>query len=149
MYIYDEVKNKTWKLVTYGVSSWIYLVYDQFWDNYHRFNSSCIYTVFYLIFSEPFAKIAARKFARQLQKIGFDVRFSNFKVVNVLGTCSLPFKIKVADFARKYPREVRLVIVTFSYAYIILGEIILSCCRQKFKLYGQLNVHFFIVWNFI
>lgn len=56
--------------------------------------------------SEPFAKIAARKFARQLQKIGFDVRFCNFKVVNVLGTCSLPFKIKVADFSRKYPREV-------------------------------------------
>lgn len=56
--------------------------------------------------SEPYAKIAARKFARQLQKIGFDVKFSNFKIVNVLGTCSLPFKIKVADFARKYPREV-------------------------------------------
>lgn len=103
-----------------------------------------IYCFLFDIYSEPFAKIAARKFARQLQKIGFDVRFSNFKVVNVLGTCSLPFKIKVADFARKYPREVRLVIVIFSYAYIILGEIILSCCRQTFKLYGQLNVHFFI-----
>ncbi|CAC5407581.1 TBP [Mytilus coruscus] len=56
--------------------------------------------------SEPYAKIAARKFARQLQRIGFDVKFSNFKVVNVLGTCSMPFKIKVADMARKYPREV-------------------------------------------
>lgn len=56
--------------------------------------------------SEIYAKVAARKFARQLQKIGFDVRFCKFKVVNVLGTCSLPFKIKVADFARKYPKEV-------------------------------------------
>jgi len=29
------------------------------------------------------------------------VKFSSFKIVNVLGTCSLPFGIKLTDFSRE------------------------------------------------
>ena len=57
--------------------------------------------------SELQARQAARKIARILQKMGFRVRFSNFRVVNVLGTCSLPFGIKIAAFSRDHPREAR------------------------------------------
>ncbi|XP_033738196.1 TATA box-binding protein-like protein 1 [Pecten maximus] len=52
--------------------------------------------------SEEASKIAARRFARQLQRMGFKVKFSNFRVVNVLGTCILPFKIKITSFSRKH-----------------------------------------------
>lgn len=51
--------------------------------------------------SEDDAKIAARRFARQLQKLGNKVKFSNFRVVNVLGTCFCPFSINIVDFSRE------------------------------------------------
>lgn len=52
--------------------------------------------------SEEQAKIAARRFARCLQKLGFEARFTNFRVVNVLGTCSMPFAIKITAFSERY-----------------------------------------------
>ncbi|XP_067007889.1 TATA box-binding protein-like 1 [Anabrus simplex] len=52
--------------------------------------------------SEPQAKIAARRFARCLQKLGFKTRFNNYRVVNVLGTCSMPFGIKITAFSEQY-----------------------------------------------
>lgn len=52
--------------------------------------------------SEDFAKVAARKFARKIQKLGYKVKFSNFRVVNVLGTCSLPFALDITKFSREH-----------------------------------------------
>ncbi|KAF7997988.1 hypothetical protein HCN44_009386 [Aphidius gifuensis] len=49
--------------------------------------------------TEEEAKIAARRFARTLQKLGFKVRFNNFRVVNVLGTCLMPWAIKITSFS--------------------------------------------------
>ncbi|KAG4078041.1 hypothetical protein HA402_002092 [Bradysia odoriphaga] len=55
--------------------------------------------------SEDQAKVAARRYARCLQKLGFSVRFNNFRVVNVLGTCSMPWAIKIVNFSEKYKNE--------------------------------------------
>ncbi|XP_046745672.1 TATA box-binding protein-like 1 [Diprion similis] len=52
--------------------------------------------------SEDQAKIAARRFARSLQKLDFKVRFNNFRVVNVLGTCCMPFAIKITSFSVRH-----------------------------------------------
>ncbi|CAH0556683.1 unnamed protein product [Brassicogethes aeneus] len=52
--------------------------------------------------SELAAKVAARRFARCLQKLGFNVRFNNYRVVNVLGTCSMPFAIKINSFSERH-----------------------------------------------
>ncbi|VVC88966.1 unnamed protein product, partial [Leptidea sinapis] len=52
--------------------------------------------------SEEQAKIAARRYARALQKLGFQTRFRNFRVVNVLGTCRMPFGIRIIAFSKKY-----------------------------------------------
>lgn len=51
--------------------------------------------------SEDAAKKAARKIARILQKLGFRIRFTNFRIVNVLGTCTMPFKINIVKFSRE------------------------------------------------
>ncbi|KAL1124263.1 hypothetical protein AAG570_002033 [Ranatra chinensis] len=48
------------------------------------------------------SKIAARRYARSLQKLGFKTRFTNFRIVNVLGTCSMPFSIKITPFSERY-----------------------------------------------
>jgi len=55
--------------------------------------------------SEENSKIAARKYARILQKLGFRVHFTNFRVVNVLGSCSLPFAIRLVALSQAH-REV-------------------------------------------
>lgn len=50
--------------------------------------------------SEETAKLAARRYARILQKLGFRVKFMNYRVVNVLGTCTMPFAIKLIPFSQ-------------------------------------------------
>ncbi|KAG5683842.1 hypothetical protein PVAND_013105 [Polypedilum vanderplanki] len=55
--------------------------------------------------SEEQAKIAARRYARMLQKLNFRVRFQNYRVVNVLGTCKMPWAIKIVQFSEKYKKE--------------------------------------------
>lgn len=52
--------------------------------------------------SEDQAKTAARKYARFLQKLGFQTRFTNYRVVNVLGTCTMPFAIKITQFSQEH-----------------------------------------------
>lgn len=52
--------------------------------------------------SEDQAKVAARRYSRCLQKLGFNVRFRNFRVVNVLGTCSMPWGIMIVNFSERY-----------------------------------------------
>ncbi|XP_064539223.1 TATA-box-binding protein-like [Drosophila montana] len=52
--------------------------------------------------SEPQAKVAARRYARSLGKLGFPVHFQNFRIVNVLGTCSMPWSIRIVKFSERY-----------------------------------------------
>lgn len=57
--------------------------------------------------SEDAAKKSSRRIARILQKLGFRVRFCNFRIVNVLGIVNLPFGIKIAQFTENHPRLCR------------------------------------------
>merc|ERR1719422_2575955 len=52
--------------------------------------------------SEDQAKTAARKYARILQKLGFNTRFTNYRVVNVLGTVTLQFAIRITQFSQAH-----------------------------------------------
>ncbi|KAI8035191.1 hypothetical protein M5D96_012002 [Drosophila gunungcola] len=52
--------------------------------------------------SESMAKVAARRYARCLGKLGFPTRFQNFRIVNVLGTCSMPWAIKIVNFSERH-----------------------------------------------
>ncbi|ESO02411.1 hypothetical protein HELRODRAFT_188693 [Helobdella robusta] len=55
--------------------------------------------------SEEDSKVAARTVARRLWRLGFEaVKFCRFRIVNVLGTCSLPFKIQITEFSRNNPK---------------------------------------------
>ncbi|XP_020808509.1 uncharacterized protein LOC110184356 [Drosophila serrata] len=55
--------------------------------------------------SEPMAKVAARRYARCLGKLGFPTRFQNFRIVNVLGTCSMPWAIKIVNFSERHRKK--------------------------------------------
>ncbi|KAK6489031.1 TATA box-binding protein-like protein 1 isoform X1 [Huso huso] len=51
--------------------------------------------------SEEDAKLGARRLARCLQKLGFKVvKFTEFKVVNVLAVCTMPFEIRLPEFTK-------------------------------------------------
>ena len=43
------------------------------------------------------SRIAARKFARIIQKLGFSVKSTNFKIQNMVGSCNLHFKIALKN----------------------------------------------------
>lgn len=49
--------------------------------------------------SEELSKLAARKYARVIQKLGNPVRFSDFKIQNIVGSCDVQFPIKLEDLA--------------------------------------------------
>ncbi|CAH1776261.1 unnamed protein product [Owenia fusiformis] len=55
--------------------------------------------------SEEDSHKAARRVARILQKMGYSVKFCRFKVVNVLGTCTMPFAIRITAFSRDHRED--------------------------------------------
>lgn len=52
--------------------------------------------------SEDDSLLAARKFARIIQKLGFSVKFSNFKIQNIVATCDVKFPVKLEGLYREY-----------------------------------------------
>jgi TATA-box binding protein (TBP) (component of TFIID and TFIIIB) len=55
--------------------------------------------------TEADAYKAARRFCRLLQKMKFNVRLTNFRIVNVLATCSMPFSLDVLRLADNHRKE--------------------------------------------
>jgi TATA-box binding protein (TBP) (component of TFIID and TFIIIB) len=55
--------------------------------------------------SEPEAYKAARRYCRLLQKMQFKVKLSNYRVVNVLATCTMPFYMDIIKLADAYKKE--------------------------------------------
>ncbi|KAH9610918.1 hypothetical protein KSS87_008837 [Heliosperma pusillum] len=53
--------------------------------------------------SEAESKLAARKFARIVQKLGFPAKFMNFKIQNIVGSCDVKFVVKLELFKEHYP----------------------------------------------
>jgi len=49
--------------------------------------------------SEEQSRLAARKYARIIQKLGFPARFSEFKIQNIVGSCDVKFPIRLEGLA--------------------------------------------------
>ncbi|KAK0575250.1 hypothetical protein LWI29_035984 [Acer saccharum] len=45
--------------------------------------------------SEEQSKVAARKYARIVMKIGFPVKFQDFKIHNIVGSCDVKFPVRL------------------------------------------------------
>ena len=53
--------------------------------------------------SENEARMAARRITRAVSHLGYPkLRLVNYRVVNVLGTCTMPFAIKITPFSSKH-----------------------------------------------
>ncbi|KAL6506591.1 hypothetical protein OROGR_024772 [Orobanche gracilis] len=49
--------------------------------------------------SEAQSKLAARKYARIIQKLGFPAKFKDFKIQNIVGSCDVKFPIRLEGLA--------------------------------------------------
>ncbi|GMN42257.1 hypothetical protein TIFTF001_011468 [Ficus carica] len=49
--------------------------------------------------SETQSKLAARKYARIIQKLGFPAKFKDFKIQNIVGSCDVKFPIRLEGLA--------------------------------------------------
>ncbi|XP_065879250.1 TATA-box-binding protein 1-like [Euphorbia lathyris] len=49
--------------------------------------------------SEDLSRLAARKFARIVHKLGFSVKFKEFKIQNIVASCDVKFIIRLEQFA--------------------------------------------------
>jgi len=53
--------------------------------------------------SEKLSRLAARKYARIIQKLGFqDIKFSEFKIQNIVGSCDVKFPIRLEGLAYEH-----------------------------------------------
>ncbi|XP_028761227.1 TATA-box-binding protein 1-like [Neltuma alba] len=97
--------------------------------------------------SEADSKLAARKFARIIQKLGFEVKFKDFKIQNMVGSCDVKFPIRLESLAcshatfssyepelfpgliyrMKHPKIVLLVFVS--------GKVVLTGAKERDEIY--------------
>ncbi|EFP74900.1 TATA-box-binding protein [Puccinia graminis f. sp. tritici CRL 75-36-700-3] len=49
--------------------------------------------------SEDDSRLAARKYARIVQKLGFEAKFTEFKIQNIVGSCDVRFPIRLEGLA--------------------------------------------------
>jgi transcription initiation factor TFIID TATA-box-binding protein len=49
--------------------------------------------------SEDASRLASRKYARIIQKLGFNAKFAEFKIQNIVGSCDVKFPIRLEGLA--------------------------------------------------
>ena len=52
--------------------------------------------------SEDDSKLASRKYARIIQKLGFNAKFTDFKIQNIVGSCDIRFPIRLEGLASRH-----------------------------------------------
>ncbi|KAF2859927.1 TBP-domain-containing protein [Piedraia hortae CBS 480.64] len=52
--------------------------------------------------SENDSKLASRKYARIIQKLGFNAKFTDFKIQNIVGSCDIKFPIRLEGLASSH-----------------------------------------------
>jgi transcription initiation factor TFIID TATA-box-binding protein len=52
--------------------------------------------------SEDDSKLASRKYARIIQKLGFNAKFTDFKIQNIVGSCDVKFPIRLEGLASRH-----------------------------------------------
>ncbi|XP_033212839.1 TATA-box-binding protein [Belonocnema kinseyi] len=104
--------------------------------------------------------LAARKFARIIQKLGFPAKFLNFKIQNIVATADLKFPIKLDNFNEKhcqfssyepelYPGLIyRMVLPRVVLLIFVNGKIVLTGAKNRSELHDALTNIFPILKSF-
>lgn len=97
--------------------------------------------------SEEMSRLAARKYARIVQKLGFEAKFSDFKIQNMVGSCDVKFPIRLeglvlthSQFSSYEPElfpgliyrmvKPRIVLLIF-----VSGKVVLTGAKERNEIY--------------
>ncbi|KAL2458485.1 TATA-box-binding protein 2 [Abeliophyllum distichum] len=101
------------------------------------------------------SKLAARKYARIIQKLGFPAKFKNFKIQNIVGSCDVNFSIRLESFQisshgifstyepELFPgliyrmKKPKIVILVFS-----SGKIVIAGAKVEDEIYAAFEIFF-------
>src|SRR5882672_5357457 len=75
--------------------------------------------------SEDDSKLAARKYARIIQKLGFPAQFKDFKIQNIVGSCDVKFPIRLEGLNSSH-EKFSSVSIFFFLIYIKVYKIIIN-----------------------
>ncbi|XP_077504912.1 uncharacterized protein LOC144114810 [Amblyomma americanum] len=101
--------------------------------------------------SEEESRLAARKYARIIQKLGFDAEFLDFRIRNIVASCDVSFALRLeglvlthSPFARYEPElypglifrmvKPRIVLLIFS-----SGKVVLTGAKVRSEIYEAFN----------
>uniref|UniRef100_A0A4X2LLR4 TATA-box binding protein like 2 n=1 Tax=Vombatus ursinus TaxID=29139 RepID=A0A4X2LLR4_VOMUR len=97
--------------------------------------------------SEELSRLAARKFARVVQKLGFPARFLDFKIQNMVGSCDMRFPIRLESLAlthqqfSSYEPELfpgliyRMVKPRIVLLIFVSGKVVLTGAKERSEIY--------------
>ncbi|KAH8875159.1 TATA-box-binding protein isoform 2 [Schistosoma japonicum] len=110
--------------------------------------------------SEEQARLAARKYARIIQRLGFEAHFKEFKIQNMVGSCDVRFHIRLeglvlsqGQFATYEPELFPGLIYRMTKPKIVLlvfvsGKIVLTGAKVREEIYEAFNNIYPILKNF-
>lgn len=101
--------------------------------------------------SEEDSRKAARQFAKIIQKLGYPVKFSEFKIQNIVGSCDVKYPIRLEGLASKYLKfssyepemfpglifrmvDPKIVLLIF-----VSGKIVLTGAKDRNDIYRAFN----------
>jgi len=102
--------------------------------------------------SEDDSRLASRKYARIIQKLGFNAKFMDFKIQNIVGSCDVRFPIRLEGLAyshgmfSSYEPELfpgliyRMVNPKIVLLIFVSGKIVLTGAKVREEIYRAFEV---------
>ena len=111
--------------------------------------------------SEESARLAARKFARIIQKLGFSATFKEFKIQNIVGSCDVKFPIRLEQLQTRHQafcsyepelfpgliyrmEEPKVVLLIF-----VSGKIVLTGAKEKAHIHEAFRIIYDVLQDFV
>lgn len=110
--------------------------------------------------SEEDSKKAARQYAKIIHKLGFDVKFTEFKIQNIVGSCDVKFPIRLEGLANSHSRFCNYepemfpgLIYRMSKPKIVLlifvsGKIVLTGAKERSHIFDAFQNIYPVLLNF-
>ncbi|KAJ7754907.1 TBP-domain-containing protein [Mycena olivaceomarginata] len=106
--------------------------------------------------SEDDSRLASRKYVRIVQKLGFDPKFSELKIQNIVGSCDVKFSIRLEGLAYRhgqfssYEPEVALLIYRIIKPKVVLLIFVWGKIGAKVreKIYTAFNTIYTVLCEF-
>ncbi|ODV97513.1 hypothetical protein PACTADRAFT_47420 [Pachysolen tannophilus NRRL Y-2460] len=110
--------------------------------------------------SEDDSKLASRKYARIIQKLGFNAKFTDFKIQNIVGSCDVKFPIRLEGLAfshgtfSSYEPELfpgliyRMVKPKIVLLIFVSGKIVLTGAKQREEIYQAFEAIYPVLQEF-